>query len=135
MRFRRSLAAATLATVCALAAGCGSSTAIPGGPTIRVPHFDVPSLPGADLSKIDFSRQDAASAKKAVCVVADVWLKANTATKKVIRPAVDKVIGHYANSPDSNARAIAATAKALVQADATSDSVKRVAWRKLCPSA
>ncbi len=129
---RGGLMAVTVGLSLVTATACGSSTSLPGGHTIGVPSVSVPSVP--KLPAVDLSRTDPASARRALCTVTDYWLRADSATKELLRPAVEKVIAHYEAGTDEATRVVARTARTLVAADSSSAAQKRSAWNALCSS-
>jgi hypothetical protein len=138
MRRRRSSLTVTAVLACALAgcaalAGCGAGASLPGGHTIAVPTSVVsPSVSIPGLPDLDLSKTDPASAKHAVCTATGYWLKADSATKKAVRPAVDRVVDHYRASADPATRELARAAGQLLTADGQSGPAKQTAWNRLC---
>lgn len=127
----RIVAAAALAG-CTLA-GCGATASLPGGTKISIPaSVNVPSVGLPSIPDVDLSKTDPASAKRAVCVVTDYWLRAGAETRKLLKPTVDRVIAHYRASSDPSTRQLADAAQQLVSIDSQSEPAKRATWQRLC---
>jgi hypothetical protein len=91
----------------------------------------MPGIPGIDLSKTD-----PASAKRAICLASDIWLKADAQAKAAIKPGVEEVIRHYKTSADQATRQAAQAGEKLLVADSQKSAATKLAdWKKLCGTA